>query len=1233
LTQQPLPIKNLNREVPIAIEKIILKMLAKKRDDRYKSCLSLQRDIEYCIECVDGLKRPIPDDFVPGTLLANEVFTMPNKIFGRAQEIYEFEQILARVQKNKTPEMIAISGPNGAGKTLLCTELLRRVMNRSSPKLLVCMGSYSGENNKASPFSGIMGAISQLVMKLMEEGSQAVAEHKAKILKALNGRGYLLTQQVPELEYIIGEQLPLSTLYAEEAYQRLESVVSDFISLFTTEERSLCLVLDNIHLADASSLRLLGQLCTTQKRSLLVVGSYRNDVSFDWPSSNPLRTTITLQPLAVSHVNKLVGETLGMSESETQDVSRFIFSASKGNPFYVKDVFFILYLDGVISFDHQRRCWKWDTTALQNTNLDLTQRLDTQHKDLQTVLRIAACVGLQVISANVLAQVLATSREEKTNEDTIHALLRPAIHEGWLLEKKGFYQFTHTIIRETIYNLVSEDERKQHHVAIGKALLEEGKKTGMSNELLFNVANHLNFGIDSVRAVDADRRELHQLNLRVGKLALSLSAIDTACHYADIAKVLLPVNPWALMVYETSLKSMLLCAQCETARKQYESAIQIYEHLLTKVKGEADTFQVQNHLLQTSAMLGRYEFIYDEYLTFLAKNSSTLCLVANDDRFIQDWIVDHLDEIKQNLSRLRRLEDIMSLPQNSNRERTLFMKCLINCTCGVYMGKNANKVYMLVTPLLLAKMMFDEGACDDVTHCILSLLGWLISYLDDPQLGSRLGHMGVELGKRLHGYESGFALTSFFGFCQFICQSPFQQIYTMIDESNSISTRVEEQSYGTHTATLLSLLNIVGQGDSIATSREKMARTRTFLQQHNNVEFCDHLLANEELLNILTGETDKFDPQYVTGESIEDLPYSRFIVRFSKVLACYFAGDYKTAYRTLKHATSLVEDVYGSPMFFMFRWFSTIIASTFYEHFDEINKREQSDEKKKQFSIMEHVLGKDAKSRPKTEKERVFDEVIKHFNECKDLHTRAPEFMEAAYQVAQAEQLRAQGSEHEAALELYRKAEAIANNQGLKFLRAMIVSRIVSLAEHMKIDTTADVQIAFAQWSEMGAKRICASLIDRYSHILTTVSSITTDVQTPSIQQHPQDDTKPISSTIDRFAPTAQILKHLGKEKASELRAGDAVARHMAVISVDIRSFASLTNNKSAVETMFLLNSFVGSVIPTIEKHHGFVEKSITDGDTITAMFPDGVGDAIKAAVVVSQLKNIKVGIGIHAGP
>jgi two-component system, sensor histidine kinase ChiS len=133
-----------------------------------------------------------------------------------------------------------------------------------------------------------------------------------------------------------------------------------------------------------------------------------------------------------------------------------------------------------------------------------------------------------------------------------------------------------------------------------------------------------------------------------------------------------------------------------------------------------------------------------------------------------------------------------------------------------------------------------------------------------------------------------------------------------------------------------------------------------------------------------------------------------------------------------------------------------------------------------------------------------------------------------------------------------------------------------------------------------------------------------------------------VNIAYSNFVPL-EFLQLLEKDSIVDVRLGDHVQKHMAVLFADIRSFTTLSESMSPKENFDFINDYLGYVSPVIRKHHGFIDKYI--GDAIMALFPEKANDAVQAAIEIhhqlmrfnqereeNQLQPIKIGIGLHIG-
>ena len=127
-----------------------------------------------------------------------------------------------------------------------------------------------------------------------------------------------------------------------------------------------------------------------------------------------------------------------------------------------------------------------------------------------------------------------------------------------------------------------------------------------------------------------------------------------------------------------------------------------------------------------------------------------------------------------------------------------------------------------------------------------------------------------------------------------------------------------------------------------------------------------------------------------------------------------------------------------------------------------------------------------------------------------------------------------------------------------------------------------------------------------------------------------------------RFVPD-EYLQFLGKQSIVDFQLGDHVSKEMAIMFSDIRSFTTMAEKMTPQENFDFINTYLQQISPEIRNHNGFIVKYIGDG--VMAVFPEGVDDAIQAAIVMlEQLQKynqsrqingyipLNIGIGIHVG-
>jgi hemerythrin-like metal-binding protein len=108
------------------------------------------------------------------------------------------------------------------------------------------------------------------------------------------------------------------------------------------------------------------------------------------------------------------------------------------------------------------------------------------------------------------------------------------------------------------------------------------------------------------------------------------------------------------------------------------------------------------------------------------------------------------------------------------------------------------------------------------------------------------------------------------------------------------------------------------------------------------------------------------------------------------------------------------------------------------------------------------------------------------------------------------------------------------------------------------------------------------------------------------------------NASFARFVP-AHFLKLLKKKEIIEVELGDQIEQEMTVLVSNIDGFTTLSESKTAGETIDFINAYLKQVEPIIRNHDGFVSNYM--GEKFIALL-ENPNDAINAALAISKQLN-----------
>ncbi|WP_414719264.1 helix-turn-helix transcriptional regulator [Streptomyces sp.] len=362
---------------------------------------------------------------------------------GRAGELTVLGDALTRAATGSAgePQALLIGGEAGVGKTRLVEELLTEACRRQA---VVAVGGCVEIGADGLPFAPFSTALRALHRQLPKELAAAAAGQEDELARLL-----------PEL----GEAPAAHIRHDEESTARLFELTARLLERVAAD-RTVVLVLEDMHWADASTRHLLAYLFRTLRRGrLVVIATYRSD---DVHRRHPLRPFLaeldrmrTVQRVELTRFNR--GEVhrqmagILATEPEPALVDR-VFERSDGNAFFVEELACSIVEDCL--------------TGLSDSLRDiLLVRIEALPEDAQRIARIVAEGGSTVEYGLLLAVA-------PMGEDDLIEALRAAVGANILQATPDGdgYRFRHSLAREAVSDDLLPGERSRLNLRYAQAL-------------------------------------------------------------------------------------------------------------------------------------------------------------------------------------------------------------------------------------------------------------------------------------------------------------------------------------------------------------------------------------------------------------------------------------------------------------------------------------------------------------------------------------------------------------------------------------------------------------------------------------------------------------------------------------------------------------------------------------------------------------------------------------------
>src|SRR6516225_6382806 len=408
------------------------------------------------------------------------------RFVGRVPERERLGQ-LSREASQGNRRLVLVSGEPGIGKTRLATYAAHLAHSEGAA---VLWGACSEE--LAVPYEPWI----QICRHVVEHAPQELLErHLESHGGELSRLVRQLSQRIPDLP------APQSSDPETERYLLFNAVAGLLEAV--AETVTLCVMLDDLHWADARSLALLKHV-----------------------------QRIELHGLGVDEVAEIMTAAAGHElEADAVELAAQIAAETDGNPFFVGEILRGLSESGALTFDEGAQRWSIDGSvgiALPESVREVIERrVERLGEETLEALRLAAVIGRE-FDLRLLCAALGV--EEVSLLDRVEAAMAASVLAE-SSDQVGRFRFVHALINQTLYGGITATRRARMHQRVAEALEElYGQDPG---EHLAELALHWRLA-----AVSVDKTKAADYALKAGRRALaSLAPTEAVKLFTDAVEL------------------------------------------------------------------------------------------------------------------------------------------------------------------------------------------------------------------------------------------------------------------------------------------------------------------------------------------------------------------------------------------------------------------------------------------------------------------------------------------------------------------------------------------------------------------------------------------------------------------------------------------------------------------------------------------------------------------------
>jgi len=942
LAVQPISPYEIDAAIPKVISDIVMKLMEKMADNRYQSALGLKWDLQKCMDALET--AGLIANFKIGQRDISDVFEIPDKLYGRDQEITALKSAFQRINGN-TKEAIMVTGYSGIGKSQLVNTIRSSI--KKQPGYFIS-GKFDQFEHDI-PYSALIYSFKDLVHQILSENKERVETWKQKLLDALGSNSQIIINVIPEVEKIIGKQQEVIEVPAEETKNRFFKVFKDFVRTFCELQHPLVIFWDDLQWADLSSLKLIEVLMSDfEINNILLIGAYRDNEVYEMhplrltlsniQKENVIVNTIFLKPLDLIYIKQLVAETFHCDLEESNSLAELSQQKTEGNPFFLSQFLYSLYKEQLIWFNREECKWQWDLQGIQNAQITdnvvelIAARMSRFSKTTVEILKLASCIGSQfdLDTLSIICKMTFKDTYDNICDTLKEGMVLPTLNTYYSIDKlensiPKSYTFLHDRIQQAAYSLIEKEHRKGIHLKIGRLMLSDTDWMETEGKIL-DIVNHLNLGIELV-CDPSETKQIAKLELLAGRIAKKSTAYDTAYKYLKIGISLIENNGWEKS-YELMHSLYVEAAEIACLSGDFQSIEQYTAIALNNSKTVLDKVKLYEIKVIAYTAQNKKLEVLDTALFILKLLGMNFPKNPNMAEVL-------ISLTKTKLMLIGKQPDtLFELPQMTNSFLSASLQIMVNMGMSTYMI--APNLFLLIT-LKAVRLYIKHGNLDS-SPVGYAAYGMLLCCIGDIDSGYKFGNLSLKLLDKFDEKEYKAQTIVLFNLFVNFRKINIKSTLNEFIRAYFIGLETGNINYACTSACLYSI-SAYYSGENLVDLERKMSEYSEVMHNLKNKEaLTTQSIYQQSVLNLLGFSEDTY---YLKGKVYDEdkmIPIhletkdrgTLYSVYINKSILSYLFGEYEKALKNSVMAKQYLDGVSGTltvPVFYFYN--SLMMLATF----------------------------------------------------------------------------------------------------------------------------------------------------------------------------------------------------------------------------------------------------------------------------------------------------------------